>query len=100
MLDPTLAGKKEFIYHGLPVSTIVTKLNEASEKKNSEMYKFWVRKMNLEVAKAMFHLNIHHWKHFESCFKSSKKNKIRKLKNVVTKNLIGQQRSNFFYLLQ
>ena len=73
MINPTLAGKKEFIYHGLPVETIVSKLNEASGKHDSEMYKYWVRKMNLEVAKGMFHLNIHHWKHFESCFKYSKK---------------------------
>ena len=71
--DPSHDGKQRFIYQGFDVNLYNRKINEAYDKGNLDSLAFWMEKQSFKVAKAMFYLNIHYWKHFSSCFKYSKK---------------------------
>ena len=71
--DPSNEGKQRFIYQGFNVDLYNRKINEAYDKENLDSLAFWMEKQSFEVAKAMYYLNIHYWKHFSSCFKYSKK---------------------------
>ena len=76
--NPTRQSKRHFIFNGLDTTKYVENLNDAFSRNDIAKTKHWVSKLNLEIAQAMYYLNIHHWKHFNSCFKYTKKNQAEK----------------------
>ena len=72
MFDPSLDGKNKFVYQGLDIASYVVRLNYFYDNDDLENFKLWVLRLNFEQAKGMFYLNLHFWRHFESCFKYRK----------------------------
>ena len=60
------------MFKGIASTKYAMALDNFVQKDDYENYAICANKYNLEIAKAMAHTNIHHWSHFESCFKYSK----------------------------
>ena len=76
-IDLTRIGKKRFLYNGIDTQRYASLLENFAKNDDYKHYEITANKYNLEVANAMANINIHHWAHFESCFKYSK-SKVKK----------------------
>ena len=63
------------MFKGIDTKKYAKTLEHFAKEDDFINYKLFAIKYNLEIAKAMAHVNIHHWSHFESCFKYSKSKK-------------------------
>ena len=71
-IDLTRSGKKIFLFNGIETNEYAKLLETFAQNDDFINYQKCANEYNFEIAKAMAHTNIHHWSHFESCFKYSK----------------------------